>query len=365
MKRHSTKTLVGIILTIGVLGSLPAHAGQSGRGKPKPGDELINPAWVVTNVNNIELLSSNGQESQKLVGGGKADRRGPVWSPQGNWISYLRKDRAGWHIHVMCANGADDRAVRSFKSGDPDVPLYWHGLQWVPGEEDRIMYVGGDNRTYILSTIAGTPEPILLDDGDDPLLARNPALGPDIDPDTSGYQGGIAYVATNPDDPDPDRKDDIHVALVEETTTGWRVDTASTALLVIPGPQAVPTWSSDGSQLAFLGQGGPEWGTLLRTVPVLVDFHGVLIFDDFLLTLDENNKGFDGRPTWSPKDSWIAYVGQVGAAPGGGPQLDIFVVPSDDSGAPIQVTDNESAINSNRFLSPHWNPLWTNELDEP
>lgn len=324
----------------------------------KPPNMLNNAAWVALDRNGITLLASDGVASQTLLKSGRLPRFAPAYSPDGRWIAYIQRENNVNHIYRIRSDGGSNQRIAAFASQDPRMPVQWDGLQWVPGEVDRILYTSEDTNHYTLSTVSGQLTLI-------PGIGLSPALGPDLDPATAGYQGAVAHGVYNEDDPDPTSKIDIAISRIADTPAGLTIDLATTELLEIPGGQTVPAWSNDGLSVAFLDQGGLAWGQLLRTVPVLLDAQGIVILNWAIATLEVRPAGIYDRPTWSPDDEWIAYIGQVGAASGGGKLLDLFRVRSDGSAAPINVTNSHvDAINtSGRALMPHWNPGWRNDLD--
>ncbi len=133
---------VAIAGTIGVLCSSQVDAGKGG--KPFA---LVNPAFVVMDGSSIKLLSSDAQTSQTLVSGGNVDRSTPVWSPDGNWIAYVLRDRSGTQIRLMDKYGGNSRIVMAFSKGSPTLPHWYSRLQWVPGEVDRLLMRNIDGRS--------------------------------------------------------------------------------------------------------------------------------------------------------------------------------------------------------------------------
>ena len=94
-----------------------------------------------------------------------------------------------------------------------------------------------------------------------------------------------------------------------------------------------PTWSPDGSRLAFRSIRGGAW----RVYTVALD-GGQLA----------EIKGVEPRalaPAWSPDGRWIAYVAGASSATG----WDVYAVPA-EGGTPVQVTHDRATIT----LAPAW-----------
>ena len=47
-------------------------------------------------------------------------------------------------------DGSDEQVLYAFDSGDNSMPHSGYGLQWVPGEVDRIIYTGNNDQAYVL-----------------------------------------------------------------------------------------------------------------------------------------------------------------------------------------------------------------------
>lgn len=125
------------------------------------GGGFVNPAWVImdgSNISRLKLISSDALESQEVVKA-KAFRgmKLPAWSPDGNWIAYSKGEDNGKSIRIIRPDGSGEEVIFSFFRGDNDMPLAWGSIQWVPGEVDRIIYIGNNYQIYVLSTVDATP----------------------------------------------------------------------------------------------------------------------------------------------------------------------------------------------------------------
>lgn len=349
-----------IVLAAGVMGAacgLPLQRGiaakpSGGGGGGGNGGGLTNPAWVVVDGNGIKLLAYDGVTTQTLLKAGRQERFNPMFSPDGNWIAYVQRDSGVNQLYRMRVDGSSNQRLTSFTSQSLASPYQFSGMQWVPGEIDRIVYVGLDYRVYVYSTLTGAVRSI-AGVGDTPSLSR------DLDPATPGYQGAVAWTAFNT--ATTPESVDIFLGLLVDTPQGLALTNDPPVVLELPDNQGLPSWSNDAQSLAFLDRAASGSGELLRVAPVTVDLQGIGILEPAIMTLEDRPAGIYYRPVWSPDDESLAYVGQVGAAPGGGKLLDLFRVSADGSSAPVNVTNShvDAITTSNRFLMPHWNPRWS------
>ncbi len=341
---RSIATTSIVALTITLLSVTPTHAwppGGNGRGGGNGGGGggntgPFNPAWVLVNDGQLMLMASNGIDTQE-VGKGAAFRRlsAAAWSPDGNWIAYIKDS----DILVVRPDGSNNRLIATFNTDDDRLPISSHGLQWVPGEVDRIIYRGRDADTYVLSTLApGPPMPL-------GVLSVSATLSPDFAPQIPGFQGALAFSDWF--------ARDIVVAYAEDGEFGLEVDLDSAVNSSTQG--ASLAWSHDGLEIAFVDGGYGEW--FLDVLPVSVTPGGIALFDDEIRTLAFNRfaQGID-HIRWSPDDSVVAFIAQVGGEPSGESALDLFATYSDGLSPPINVTNG-----AGRPTQVDWNPLWTND----
>ena len=305
--------------------------------EPPPDEpDAGNPAWAVIeqNSDNVVLLDSDASGEQNLVGGGGWNYC-PTFSPDGEWIAYIVRDRKdGYGIYRVPTGGGKPEVVLpatgdtySYPNRDP--------IAWVPGESDRILYTGGyPSQIFVISTVDGGPPVPLGLWGDAAMLC------PDWEPDVPGYQGALAYSSGI-----------VNVLLVEDGPNGLEVDLDSRQWLISLGnTQGPPAWSRDGTQLAFIHDAG--LGRSLLTVPVLASPDGIVLFDELtqLVAVEQEDEMYEfDRPTWSPDDQWLAFIARIDG------NYNLHVVPSDGSSAPLNLAPNQS------YLEPDWNPNWTDD----
>jgi hypothetical protein len=317
----------------------PDNPGGGGGGGGK--DDPFIPAWVVIDEGQLILMSSNGVDTQK-IGKGQEFRRlkAPAWSPDGNWIAYIKAP----NILMVRPDGSDNQLLAEFTTDDDRLPTSIYGLQWVPGEVDRIIYRGRDADIYTLSTVTpGPPHPL-------GLSCSGATFSTDLDPEIPGYQGAIAYRGWN--------SGNIVVVHAEDGEFGLELDfQAAVEVSSLPKNQHYPAWSNDGSELVFVYGDREDW--LLEVLPVLVTLDSITLYEGEIRTLAYNDfaQGID-RPRWAPDDSSIAYTAQVGGEPSGESAVNLFRVHSDGLSQPVNVTDG-----AGRQTYVDWDPLWVNDID--
>lgn len=206
---------------------------------------------------------------------GAGVERSPSWSPDGRSVAYV-SDRDG-HLGIWIRQVPGERAIRvSLPGVDEAQPV------WSPDGE-RIAFVSARNRGGRLGIFLGSRPIEIYVFGQDGDLFVMPAFG-----------GTARKLADDAYD---------------------------------------PTWSPDGSRLAFRSVHEGEW----RLYTAVLETGEITRLD-----------GVEPRalePAWSPDGRWIAYVGGASAATG----WDIFLVPA-TGGKPVQLTHDRTSI----ALAPTW-----------
>lgn len=376
MERRKTKTCVWrVLLALFVLLVLGVEVASAKKPvKPPPVDDITNPALLYGVGSDLMLITSEGDQSQRLVSGVDGSVSSPMWTPDGLLIGFedkvVKKLRINKYIttyptvardlYTVTPGGTDLTWVRS------TLEDQGANFQWVRGDD----WICRGNRVYDLVDHLSTAIDLSgadYDAPDVPLVGLYGGhLGPDLDP-ADGYQGWIAYHAqtapnldANPSDVWVAELEILEVMEDQQKVLAVTVFENSFARLVLPGSQIDPTWSPDGTQLLLYdtsaGPGGS--GRVLRVVDVSLGL--TVSFGAPSQVMAVPTGAFQGRPAWSPDGAWIAvsWLTVPSPAPGVSGEADIYRIRPDGTGL-TQLTFDEAAE-----TAPHWNPLWTNDLDD-
>ena len=110
---------------------------------------LVNPAYIIMdgdNISRLKLLSFDGLEEQEIV---KArafqGMKAPTFSPDGQWVADKKGEDDRRSLQMIRPDGSGERIIY-FENGPLLEPI--HGMQWVPGEVDRIIYCAPIGSTW-------------------------------------------------------------------------------------------------------------------------------------------------------------------------------------------------------------------------
>jgi Tol biopolymer transport system component len=140
-----------------------------------------------------------------------------------------------------------------------------------------------------------------------------------------GANGKVAFFTTR------DGNQEIY-----SNTPGVGPQPGGTRLTNDPNTDSDPTYSSDGTQIAFVSDRTGNF-----------DVYKMNAADGSGVTDITNNPAFDADPTWSPDGTKIAFVSDRDG------NLDLFIMNSDGTGTPTRLTTNSGA-NNDGF--PAWSP---------
>jgi dipeptidyl aminopeptidase/acylaminoacyl peptidase len=161
-----------------------------------------------------------------------------AWSPEGKRMLLVLRDPTPEELEAKAARDAD-------KSYEPKTPPPWV-ITRRQFKQDYVGYVDSHyTHLYVLDLAGGETRQITSGETDDycqlylpGCAATEPAWSPD------GKR--IAFVSNRTDDPDANYNTDIFVVDADNKDQGARL----TRITVNPGPDAAPSWSLDGKQIA-------------------------------------------------------------------------------------------------------------------
>ena len=194
------------------------------------------PAWspdgrrvAFSYLDRIWTAAPDGRAGRPLRAATAVAERDPAWSPDGRSLAFSARGPAGFDIWVAAATGDNARSLTRL-AGDERWP------SWTT--DGRIVFShreSGRWRLQVVGSEGGDPVPLFPDSStDDDRQAR-------VSPD--GRR--IAYVS---DRESSDGDVDIWVA---DIAPGDRDRVRRTRVLRVRGEEALPSWSPDGSRLAF------------------------------------------------------------------------------------------------------------------
>lgn len=335
-------------------------------GVTPPPQEGFEPAIVCSVLSKgLAVMSADGSQYEiihSLRSGWHGYYVRPTWKPDGSRIAYVTGEIVNggppWELHFINPDGSNRIDV-----GEPVPPTYSTKPDWCPLGDQLIYASGGVCEDFWLYDVPAGPAQtlglasILDPTGNLDLYFQGAQFSPDIDTDTLGYQGLLAFYLKNASD---------------YTTDLWavRVREEAGALVVDPDPDA----RAIGPGFGYAGLGG--WATLAFSPSGNALAYGssgsiltVTIGGDPLEfgtpTVVYQDPGTyvghlaRGSITWSnhtsPDDQIIVFGATSGELPGGAGACDLYWVPADGSGGGGWLTQQGDKVSVGE---PEWNPAW-------
>ncbi|NKB70526.1 MAG: hypothetical protein GKR89_25940 [Candidatus Latescibacteria bacterium] len=260
---------------------------------------------MVVDIDNGNTVSLTNDREIAYTRGGTDNSYALAWSPDGRRIAFKVHDQ----IDVI---GVEDGARQTLNTGAGGLP---GDPAWSP-DGTRIAFTRLDrDRDIFVVDVAGG-EPVQLTDSPDRDAA--PAWSPDGRKIAfwSGRDGNAEIYVMNADGSDQTRLTDS------------------------PEADMNPAWSPDGSRIAY--GSGPSISTRRGTNIWVMAADGGNAVN---LTGNPNTDTYNAAPTWSPDGTWIAYLYILGTR---GQIRAIHV----DSGDRIEVTPNTGTLSLFPSWSP-------------
>ena len=278
-------------------------------------------AYTVTMLDTVEdnkithlwMTSWDGRHSRQLTFGKESEEH-PRWSPDGKWLAFLssrgNEDEVA-QVWLLYRSGGEAERITTFKGGVKD-------FAWSPDSKRLALIVADEDRDRPKGEkIKKTPKPMVIDRFQ-------------FKQDEAGYLLNL--------------REHLYV-----------FDLASRkSEILTPGNyyEAMPTWSADGSQIAFVSKRTPEFDRSSNYDLFAVEARpGSAVRQLTTFPGADNDPGWESAPAWSPDGNYIAYL------QGNEPRMidygvrRLAIVPA--AGGPAKIL---TASLDRNVSKPHWTP---------
>jgi gamma-glutamyltranspeptidase len=221
-------TTVGLLAAALCL-TLAAQSGVAPRGVQDPAWAPDGRRLAFSFLDQIWVASPDGRNSRAVRLKSTAVERDPAWSPDGRFIAFAEDTGGGFDIAVSSADGRETRRITS-SDGDARWPSWTRDGRIIFSRRDAYRW-----RLHVVDAAGGEPRPLFADTAaDDEREAR-------VSPD--GRR--VAYIS---DRESEDGEPDVWVA---DLKPGPRDRVTRTRVVRARGIESAPTWSPDGSRIAY------------------------------------------------------------------------------------------------------------------